>query len=137
MGSTPGKMGYEFKNKGCKVEKAVATEVEAVSSEELEKSVAEDLKTVDPVDAEEVLRAAAAEAKAKADAEAKATAEATADAAAKAKAKAKTEADVAKAKAKAKELEEKEKAKAKENTDGGTEDSTVPKENSDEPKSEV
>lgn len=64
MGSTPGKMNYEFKNKG-RVEKAVATEVEVVSSEELEKSVAQEVKVADPVNAEEVIAKAEAEAKVK------------------------------------------------------------------------
>lgn len=107
MGSTPGKMNYEFKNKG-RVEKAVATEVEVVSSEELEKSVAQEVKVADPVDAEAVIVKAKAEAaekeKAKADAEAK-----------------------------LKEEEKKKEVKKEEVVDGGTENPTVPKEDIKEP----
>jgi hypothetical protein len=112
MGSVSGKMGYEFKNKGSRVEKSVATEVEAVSSEELEKSVAEEVKVVDPVDAEAVI------AKAKADAD-----KAKAEAAKKEKAKADAAAKLEKEKQEAK----------KEVVDGGTEDPAVPKEDIKEP----
>lgn len=125
MGNTPGKMSYEFKNKGCGVEKSVAASVEAVAAESLEKSVAEDLNVVDPVDAEEVLRAAAAAA---AEVEAKA-AEAEIEKLAKAEAE---------AKAKEKEKEkEKAKAEVKEDKSGRAEDSVVSKEDIDKSKPEV
>ena len=120
MGNTPGKMAYEFKNKGCGVEKSVAASVEAVAAESLEKSVAEDLNVVDPVDAEEVLRAAAAAAEAEAKAKA---------------AEAEIE-KLAKAEAEAKE-KEKAKTEAKEDNSGGTEDSVVSKEDSDKSKPKV
>lgn len=56
MGSTPGKVSYEFKRKGF-VEKTVATEVVAATDEAVEKSVAEELKVPDPspVDADKAI----------------------------------------------------------------------------------
>ena len=49
---------YEFSAKKLRVEKTVATVVDAVPSEEVEKAVAEEIKVADPVNADEVLKAA-------------------------------------------------------------------------------
>ena len=54
---------YEFSAKKLRAEKAVATVVDAVPSEEVVKAVAEEIKVADPVNADEVLKAASEEVK--------------------------------------------------------------------------
>ena len=54
---------YEFSAKKFRAEKAVATVVDAVPSEEVEKAVAEEIKVADPVNADEVIKAASEEVK--------------------------------------------------------------------------
>lgn len=61
MGNTPNSMPYElrqFVNSMVATTKVVATEVEAVQDEELTKSIAEELKQEDPVDAEKIVEEA-------------------------------------------------------------------------------
>lgn len=47
---------YEFSSKKFKAEKAVATVVDVVPSEAVEKAVAEEIKVLDPVNAEEIIK---------------------------------------------------------------------------------
>lgn len=56
MGSTPGKVSYEYKRSNCH-EKSVAAEVVVAPDEAVEKSVAEELKVPDPspVDADKAI----------------------------------------------------------------------------------
>lgn len=56
MGSTPGKVSYEYKRSNCH-EKSVAAEVVVAPDEAVEKSVAEELKIPDPspVDADKAI----------------------------------------------------------------------------------
>ena len=56
MGSVTGVSPYEYKrSKAVAVEKAVATEVLAVTTEEVKKTVAEELKVKDPENAAEIV----------------------------------------------------------------------------------
>lgn len=51
---------YEFSSKNYKAEKSVASEVVVVAVDEVEKSVAEEIKIADPVNAAEIIEAAKA-----------------------------------------------------------------------------
>jgi len=55
MGSVTGVSPYEYKRSKSVVEKAVATEVLAVTTEEVKKTVAEELNVKDPKNAAEIV----------------------------------------------------------------------------------